>query len=284
MEPGRSLALDLNRKTQFETFLRMLPLVFALTLACGIEIPTDDPAAESAFLDEVIDDLEKTETASTENSATETAIVAGTATAESLPTNTPTPEENRISSVYTDALDDCQFSDGKPTECFGIDIDRIVIGRIQNEDELFAFTEEAGEEGFFLPDTPITVPYPFIIAGVIIQDFNPDASFICFNWADQQTATAPSEPIANALATCYNPRHEFLYVNNIDASGQQGVEADPEGTLVFIDPDIGITFVQELGRIYSQEPLSAINLLVVENDESRFDGWRIELEEQLWAD
>lgn len=283
------------RKNHHETVLRMLPLVFALTLACdllrGFEVSTPD----DSFLLEAMEDLEaaenatgtfiaevenfptasmQTATAAAVHWATETAMVAATRTADARPPNTSTPEEKKVSQVFIDTQDDCQFSDGPPTDCLGIDIDRVVMGLIRNDGDLIMFNQEAEETGIVLPDTPISVPYPFIIGGIIIRDFDPDASFICFNWADQQTATAPTDPIANVLATCFNPRFEFLYVNDINTSGQQGVEADPEGTLVYIDPTIGITFVQELDRVYRQDPLPSFTLLVVLNDEPQFDAFR----------
>ncbi len=292
--------MDPKYNNHRQTILRMLPLMFVLISACQGEVPTADVLPVEPEPVEVMDSVDETntavaelilsgeafymtETAAAERWATETAIVAGTETAMMWPTDTPTPEAPSVSSVYQDALDDCSLSDGQPSDCLGLDIEGVVIGLIQNDDDLIIFNSEAGGAGFVLPEMPIAIPFPFFIAGVRIQDFDPDVSFICINWTDQQTAIPPSDPIANVLATCYNPRHEFLYVNNIDASGQQGVDADPDGTIVFSDPGTGITFVQERRRIFEENSPPSIDLLVVANDQPRLDVLSFE-PEGLWTD
>jgi hypothetical protein len=154
----------------------------------------------------------------------------------------------------------------------------VILARLERDIDLITFNKEAEEAGFMVLEMPLEIQFPVYVAGILIGNFNPDVGFVCINWGDQQPETAPTEPDVNVVATCANPLHEFIYVNTISLTGEPGVEADPGGTQVITDPDKGMTFVQDVNRVFLPETPDSIGVIVVANDNSQHDQLRTEPE------
>jgi hypothetical protein len=189
-------------------------------------------------------------------------------------TSTPPQEPTTLSSVYDDEVDDCATPAGEPIECAGVDIVSVILARIESDIDLSTFNQEAEGAGFMVLDMPLEIQFPFYVAGIRVGDFDPNTGFLCINWGDQQPDISPTEPDVNVVATCVNPLHEFVYVNTISFTGEPGVEADPGGTQVITDPDKGVTFLQDVNRVFIPQMPDSIGVIMVANDNSQHDQLR----------
>jgi hypothetical protein len=281
--------------------LLWLLLIAAVLAACspaggnpgaGDEITVTEPVDVGEEKDEdgeaATEDVQATtiaEAVETAISAETAAVSAITATAEAVSaaeTATASAVEpdfvvTAFSWIYPDGLGDCSFSDGTPTDCAGLDIESVMMGSVADEAELEGFNLEAVLEGFVPLEAPITGEFPLIIVAIRFDEFDPLEGFFCVDWGDPPSGTVPTDPDAIVEATCLNPEFEFLYINIVDESGQEGVEADPDSTSVSMDPNIGITFGQERKSIIEVFPGQSLGIGIgaFANEVSRFDHLRI---------
>ena len=198
------------------------------------------------------------------------------ATEEVAATEAPKLVASTLSMIVEDEEDDCQTQAGQPAECDGRDMTDVRVGRVENASELTIFNAEAEETGFNQLEIPDNFQFPLFIVQIVFKDMNSDVFTLCANWTDLQTETPPPDPDRNVFSTCFIDMYDFTSVNIQDESGQDGVETDPEGSLVIVDQEKEMAIVQVERVIFFEEGAESFVVIAYGLEDNVFDVVRVD--------